>query len=102
MRNIAFAITCYALAISPAMAFTVMDGTDKSIDQTAMTALSDALLIQFSDPSSAQLAKLFQPEAGVICGMINAKNKQGGYVGFAPFKFFSSRSKIYVGDAARC
>ncbi len=102
MRNIVFAISCCALTASPAMALTVMDGTEKSVDQTAMTVLSDAILVQFSDPSSAQLAKLFQPEPGVICGMINAKNKQGGYVGFTPFKFFSSRAKIYLGDAARC
>ena len=102
MRNLAFAITCYALAASPAMALTVMDGTEKSVDQTAMTVLSDTILVQFSDPSSAQLAKLFQPAPGVICGMINAKNKQVGYVGFTPFKFFSSRGKIYLGDAAHC
>ncbi|QRM36945.1 hypothetical protein F3X89_03725 [Rhizobium rhizogenes] len=102
MRYFISAIVCCVLAASPAMAFTVMDGTEKALDQTAMTVLTDAVLVQFADPSSVQLAKLYQPEPGIICGLVNAKNRQGGYAGFMPFKFFSTRSKMYLGDAARC
>ncbi|MBB3288156.1 MULTISPECIES: hypothetical protein [unclassified Rhizobium] len=102
MRQLIFAIGCCVLAAAPAMAFTVADGTEKGLDQAAMTVLADTMLVQFADPSSVQLAKLYQPEPGIICGLVNAKNRQGGYAGFMPFKFFSSRGKIYLGDAARC
>lgn len=102
MRCIVSAIAGFVLAASPAMAFTVMDGSEKGVDQSVMSPLSDAFLAEFADPFSAQLAKLHQPEPGVLCGLVNAKNKQGGFAGFRPFKFFSARGKIYLGDAARC
>ena len=102
MRRIISAFLCCLLAVSPAMAFTIMDGSEKGIDQTTMAALSDVVLVQLSDPASVQLAKLYQPQPGVVCGLLNAKNQMGGYAGFTPFKFFSSRGKMYLGDAARC
>ncbi|WP_065091641.1 hypothetical protein [Rhizobium leucaenae] len=102
MRYAISAIVGCMLTASPVMAFTVMDGSEKSIEPKTMATLADALLVQFADPASAQLAKLSQPEAGTVCGIVNAKNKHGGYVGFAPFKFIAGRSKLYVGDAARC
>jgi hypothetical protein len=102
MRRIISTFLGCLLAASPALAFAVMDDSDKGIDKTAMTALSDAVLVQLSDPASVQLAKLYQPQPGVICGMLNAKNLMGGYAGFTPFKFFTSRGKMYLGDAARC
>lgn len=102
MRRIVSVFLGCLLAASPALAFTVMDGSEKGIDHAAMTALSDTVLLQLSDPTSVQLAKLYQPQPDVICGMLNAKNLMGGYAGFTQFKFFISRGKMYLGDAARC
>lgn len=40
-----------------------------------------------SDPLSVQYRNVVEHQGGVVCGEYNAKNKMGGYVGFAEFIF---------------
>ncbi|RUW41365.1 MAG: hypothetical protein E5V37_01810 [Mesorhizobium sp.] len=57
------------------------------------SALSDGLF----DPYSAKISDLFHGmNKGVICGRINAKNRMGGYVGYAPFYVYTSDRKAEI------
>ncbi len=52
--------------------------------------LKKPVLIQLSDPDSAQFQDLtyvgnWTVEGGSLCGRVNAKNKMGGYVGYQWF-----------------
>jgi len=40
------------------------------------------------DPSSAQFESVHEnPNTGAVCGLVNAKNRMGGYVGATPFVY---------------
>lgn len=52
-------------------------------------AAKEAMARKLNDPTSAQWRDLFTvktPDLGeVVCGMVNSKNRMGGYVGFTGF-----------------
>lgn len=40
------------------------------------------------DPDSAKFASVYKnPSSGSVCGLVNAKNRMGGYVGNTPFVY---------------
>ena len=48
--------------------------------------------MQLVDPESAQFSELRLTRDGSVCGLINAKNSFGGYVGFKPFYYLSEEA----------
>lgn len=57
----------------------------------------EAMARKLNDPTSAQWRDLFTvktPDIGdVVCGMVNSKNRMGGYVGFTGFIFEKNRGR---------
>ncbi|TPL96416.1 hypothetical protein FJ960_26115 [Mesorhizobium sp. B2-3-11] len=59
--------------------------------------VAEALGDQLIDPYSAKISDLFHGmNNGVVCGRINAKNRMGGYVGYAPFYVYTSDRKAEI------
>ena len=53
--------------------------------------ITDKVKSQLSDPMSAQFQEVeyFIDDKNTLgCGLVNAKNKLGGYVGFTPFMYW--------------
>jgi hypothetical protein len=50
------------------------------------------------DPESAQFSEVFTgtPGSGAICGLVNAKNRMGGYVGRRPFFYSKSSGNVVL------
>jgi hypothetical protein len=49
------------------------------------------------DPSSAQFESVHEnPKNGAVCGLVNAKNRMGGYVGASPFVYEKSSGATLV------
>jgi hypothetical protein len=40
-----------------------------------------------NDPDSAQFSKVTTSSGGNVCGLVNARNRMGGYVGATPFYY---------------
>ena len=51
---------------------------------------------RLSDPDSAQFSEIFKgPESGgALCGLVNAKNRMGGYVGRTPFYYSKASGDV--------
>lgn len=67
--------------------------------QQRATSTSDAQRLvrdNLTDPSSARFRNVQQKPNGAVCGEVNAKNRMGGYVGFAPFAVDRSLSVVNV------
>lgn len=50
------------------------------------------------DPESVRYKNIRETRFGVVCGEYNAKNTYGGYVGFAPFIYFSNDTTLLLDD----
>lgn len=64
-----------------------LSNKDKSI-------ISDAVREKLSDPDSAKfkwLPVITNELAGSYCGLVNSKNRFGGYVGYVPYLVFFTR-----------
>ena len=70
-----------------AMAAETIDGSDARVGTKLLRQATEVLGNALSDPASIQFKALSQPQDGMVCGLYNAKNKFGGYVGFAPFGY---------------
>ncbi|MBZ9600757.1 hypothetical protein [Phyllobacterium chamaecytisi] len=96
MKQVRYAALALLVATLPAMGQTVVDDSATGIDEIlvihAVNAVSDA----FTDPVSTQFRRLVKKPDGALCGQVNTKNTQGGYVGFKPFKFIPDRQKVYL------
>lgn len=88
-----------ASAIPHAEAQTVIDGSEKNVDNKIFAEMKKVALLQFVDPVSVQFAglnniqKTKKPGA---CGYVNARNRAGGYNGFRPFFFMSGSDKLVI------
>lgn len=79
----------------------VLDNTVSKLSSLEQQSLFDGLADKLSDPSGAQLQRLYRStREGIVCGEINAKNRMGGYVGFVPFVAVvaSPRASIVIPD----
>jgi hypothetical protein len=56
-------------------------------------AAEDAVKQLLNDPDSAKFTKVVVNPDGNVCGMVNAKNRMGGYVGETPFFY---RAKVQL------
>lgn len=68
-------------------------------------AIRDAVRNDLRDPESAMFKSIVafrDNDGGIVgCGMTNAKNAYGGYVGFEPFRAFIMEAKgRYLGAGA--
>jgi hypothetical protein len=56
---------------------------------TSEARAKQAVRERLFDPESAQFSELFKSPSdnGAICGLVNAKNRMGGYAGRAPFYY---------------
>lgn len=50
-----------------------------------------AVLEKLVDPSSAQFKDVQLVDGSLVCGEVNAKNRMGGYVGYASFAVIDGR-----------
>lgn len=48
-------------------------------------AAKDAVAYDLIDPKSAEFREVEENDYGYVCGQVNAKNRMGAYVGYAPF-----------------
>jgi len=53
--------------------------------QQAITEAERIVRASLVDPGSAQFQDVKATAGGTVCGMVNAKNRMGGYNGFKPF-----------------
>ena len=92
-----------ALAVTSAM---VAGCADKEIDQAKKHAdkeidqAKQQIESQLKDPQSAQYKQVTKFSENVVCGLVNAKNSMGGYVGFKPFVFNGPEVGDVVLDAS--
>lgn len=59
-----------------------VSGTPTAAEKAAVLSVMQSHL---KDPASAQYRWLAKRPGGHYCGMVNAKNSYGGYIGFQPF-----------------
>jgi len=88
------------LIFSPASAAPVMPGDLPAVSVTAEmeTVIETSVRTRLKDPESAQISHVgaYQDQSGQfvwICGLVNARNSFGGYVGNVPFAATGSRGK---------
>lgn len=68
--------------------FSIVVGTPAAaepIDEDLRGKIRTAVRAKLNDPDSARFRWLPRVEGSVYCGFVNAKNRLGGYAGFAPF-----------------
>jgi hypothetical protein len=93
-----FVAVLFSAAVAAAATFYLVQPSTKGdanfIDESASVLtnpervrLLAGLGTKMTDPSSIQVRKLVRSttEPMIVCGEVNAKNRSGGYVGFAPF-----------------
>lgn len=72
-------VAVLAFATGPAVAATLSDTQQASVQSTVLGVLKDP------DRFSAMSAAPQATGETIVCGTVNAKNEMGGYVGPAPF-----------------
>jgi len=78
-----------------------VDGSSSVVGDENARIAADAVKELLIDPSSAQFKRFsfldkkhhLYPE-NYICGLVNAKNRFGGYVGFTPFAYQRLRKEV--------
>jgi hypothetical protein len=61
-------------------------------------AAKAAVLAQLKDPDSAQFVEVQVTDTGVVCGLVNAKNSFGGFVG--PTHFLDDHGFVLLNEGA--
>lgn len=97
MKTLIIALMVASIAL-PAGAQQIMDQGITGKDSLAQE-MSDALIGKTFDPYSAQFAKL-KVNADEVCGLVNLKNQNGGYIGFQPFLF--SQGQMFLNQTTPC
>jgi hypothetical protein len=91
-----FIVAAIALALSIAQvsAQQVLDDSLSKVGEEKARAAMSAVMSKLKDPMSAQFMSFSHPDPmysqypkNTVCGMVNAKNGFGGYVGFSPFAY---------------
>lgn len=84
----ALALLLFAV-VTPSFAQQFTDGSASVLSSADSQTLREALMSSLNDPTSALIAGMHRSDITdkVFCGVINAKNSFGGYVGFRPFTF---------------
>lgn len=103
MRTILLLALLPALA-TPAAAQQVMDESDKSVPAGIIKIIKDGLIPTTPDPFASQIIKLHESvrKPGDFCGLINLKNRNGGYEGFEPFMISSGRVFLAKQGGGNC
>ena len=83
VRWVAVALT-YCVVTSAA-AQTVVDGSDRQINDPDRKALIEVLTSHLRDPYGSQIQGLKSVGASKFCGGLNTKNQYGAYIGFRLF-----------------
>lgn len=93
MRLLATTLLCFSLATA-AIGQQVVDDSVEKVGQENAKAAMASVMSQLKDPMSAQFSSFTNPDPrwsqypkNIVCGMVNAKNGFGGYVGFSPFSY---------------
>jgi hypothetical protein len=89
MRTLATLVLLAALSDS-AWSQTVIDGSDADLPKAETKAAIDVIGTHLRDPASAQIKRLKVSDAGIFCGLVNAKTLAGGYAGFRHFVYQAS------------
>lgn len=75
-----------ALALVSAPILLAAAPSERPLRPAEATAIKQAIETQLVDPSSAQFHMgAIHPASEYYCGLVNAKNRMGGYNGFEPF-----------------
>jgi hypothetical protein len=74
---------CAAIAAAPA----ITAEAARNATEAEIAAIRTALVKELVDPESAQFrdVKVAADKAVTVCGLVNAKNRAGGYVGYHRF-----------------
>lgn len=97
MKTLIIALMVASIA-APSGAQQIMDQGVTGKDSLAQE-MSDALIGKTFDPYSAQFAKL-KIKDDEVCGLVNLKNQNGGYIGFQPFLF--SQGQMFLNQTTPC
>jgi len=57
-----------------------------------------AVKLHLKDPSSAQFRLDLVTRPGAVCGMVNARNSNGGYTGFVNWLYITATSQVVILD----
>ncbi|QNQ62426.1 hypothetical protein IB024_01305 [Brucella sp. 6810] len=106
------ATVCCLVAVlsTTAKAQEFVDETFQSLPKEAQSALSSSLDANFRDPEATKFKMLkfhsMEGEKNInnetlhgfyVCGLVNAKNKHGGYEGYKKFTFSSEQKSFSIG-----
>lgn len=86
-----------ALLANDAVAQAVMDGSEKGVPTEDLQGLRKSLQNVLFDPYGSQLAELRKTEKG-MCGIVNAKNQMGGFLGFRAFGYDKAADKVIINE----
>jgi hypothetical protein len=82
------------LVVTQASAQQVIDDSAAKVGVEKSDAAIASVMSRLKDPLSAQFSSFTHPNPmysqypkNMVCGMVNAKNGYGGYVGFSPFAY---------------
>ncbi|HEY0626122.1 MAG TPA: hypothetical protein VGD10_05255 [Allosphingosinicella sp.] len=75
-----------AVALIAAPMIMAVTPAERPLSAAETTAIRHAIEVRLVDPSSAQFRMgPIRPASEYYCGLVNAKNRMGGYNGFEPF-----------------
>lgn len=94
-RLMRYALLALLILSGSASAQTIVDKSAEGVSGTTLPKMLEDLSAMFADPGTVQVKSL-KPDGESICGMVNAKNAFGGYVGFKPFRYIVERRKTYL------
>lgn len=92
-------LACFDKAPPPAPAKKPAASTKAASSVDPFAVAKAALLRKLTDPGSAQwmdLYKVASPSGELVCGMVNAKNRMGGYNGATAFVYIPAMSQAVL------
>lgn len=103
--RLAFFVMMLVVAFAPAARCQqVMDKSALSFENGLVAEMTFSLIGKTPDPFSSQfvLLRAATDHAHMICGLVNVKGSNGGYVGFQPFVYNSKSKSVTLSQSAYC
>ncbi len=81
--------------MSLAVALVMLAGAAVAADPAHERA-KESVKAELIDPWSAQFKQMKTAKGGMVCGLVNSKNRMGGYAGWLPFMVLPSGSVMLM------
>lgn len=102
-KTTSWLLVALAVSMPGASAQIFQDESAAGIGVEAADELRGAFLKVLHDPDAAHIRQVRPPAVGgsvvkadMLCGLVNAKNRFGGYVGYRPFAFDRKTKQLII------